>query len=74
MWVDIDDVRAEIRSLAREAAEELIEEDDPYVALVACHFGKLEGYKKVEQILDEMEEVYRKQGLEYIRSLREEQK
>lgn len=35
---------------------------------------KLVGYKKVEQMLHEMEEIYRKQGLEHIRSLMEEQK
>lgn len=72
MFVDIDDLRAEIRSFAREAVEELYEEDDPYLALVACHFGKLEGYKKVEEMLDEMEEDYRKREDEYSRSLREE--
>lgn len=72
MFADIDDLRAEIRSVARETVEELMKEDDPYLALVAHHYGKLEGYRKVEQILDEMEEVYRKQGLEHIRSLMEE--
>lgn len=71
MWVDIDDLRAEIRSFAREAVEELYKEDEPYLALVSCHFGKLEGYKKVEQILDEMEEDYRKREDEYSRGMEE---
>lgn len=71
MFVDIDDLRAEIRSFAREAVEELYKEDEPYLALVSCHFGKLEGYKKVEQILDEMEEEYRKREDEYSRGMEE---
>ena len=35
-------------------------------------YGILAGYRKVEMMLDEQEEAYRNQGLEYIRSLREE--
>lgn len=34
----------------------------------------LAGYRKVEMMLDEQEEAYRNQGLEYIRSFMEEQK
>ena len=34
--------------------------------------GMLAGYAEVERMLDEQEEVYRNQGLEHIRSLREE--
>lgn len=71
MFVDIDDLRAEIRSVARETVEELMKEDDPYLALVAHHYGKLEGYRKVEQILDEMEEDYRKREDEYSRCMEE---
>lgn len=69
MWVDIDDLRAEIRSFAREAVEELNKDDEPYLALVAHHYGELEGYQKVEQILDEMEEDYRKREDEYSRGM-----
>lgn len=72
MWVDFDDLRAEIRSLRKEAEEELDEEPNWYVMSVLA--GVLRGYNKVELMLDELEEVYRKQGLEHIRSLREEQK
>ena len=36
------------------------------------HYGMLVGYHKVDVMLDELEEVYRKQGLEHIKSLREE--
>lgn len=74
MWVDIDDLRAEIRSLERETEEEFAEEEVQDEFFKALHAGILVGYTKVEQVLDDMEEVYRKQGLEYIRSLREEGK
>lgn len=72
MWVDIDDLREEIRNLERQDRKGLRGEMN--VHLRASYTGILVGYKKVEQMLDEMEEVYRKQGLEHIRSLREEQK
>lgn len=68
MWVDIDDLRAEIRSLERETEEEFAGRRNRKT----LHYGMLVGYHKVEQMLDDMEEVYRKQGLEHIRSLREE--
>lgn len=70
MWVDIDDLRKEIRNLEREDRKGLRGEMN--VGIRATYSGILVGYKKVEQVLDNMEEVYRKQGLEYIRSLREE--
>ena len=72
MWVDIDDVREELRNLKRQDRKGLGGETDVY--LRATYIGILVGYKKVEQMLHEMEEIYRKQGLEHIRSLREEQK
>lgn len=72
MWVDIDDLRAEIRSLERETEEEIAEKKVQDEFFKALHVGILVGYTKVEQVLDDMEEVYRKQGLEHIRSLREE--
>lgn len=59
MWVDIDDVRAEIRSLRKEAKKELDEEPNWYVMSVRA--GVLRGYNKVEMILDDMEENYRKE-------------
>lgn len=67
MWIDIDDLRAEIKNLEREDRKWTIDE-----TIGAMYSGILVGYKKVEHILDEMEEIYREQGLEYIRSLREE--
>lgn len=71
MWVDIDDLRAEIRTLYRKDEEELRgEEDMNYRRTI---YGILAGYMKVEMMLDEQEEAYRNQGLEHIRSLREEQ-
>lgn len=72
MWVDIDDLRAEIRNLERQDRKEIRREMN--IRLRASYTGILVGYKKVEQILDTMEEVYRKQGLEHIKSLMEEQK
>lgn len=71
MWVDIDDVRAEIRSMRKETQKEFDEEMNWHVKFAIA--GVLNGYKKVDLMLDEMEEIYRKRGLENIRSLREEQ-
>lgn len=59
MWVDIDDVRKEIKNLEREDRKGLREETS--VGIRATYSGILVGYKKVEQILDEMEEDYRKE-------------
>ena len=72
MWIDIDDLRADLERLYIKAEEELRVEEDMYYRRML--YGILYGYRKVEIMLDEMEEVYRKQGLEHIRSLREEQK
>lgn len=74
MWVDIDDLRAELERLVREGEEELEEEEEQYEYLITLHEGVLLGYTKVEIMLDKLENVYRNQGLEHIRSLREEQK
>lgn len=72
MLVDIDDLRADLERLYRKCEEELRgEENMNYRRML---HGILAGYRKVEMILDEMEEIYRKQGLEHIRSLMEEQK
>lgn len=72
MWIDIDDLRAEIRTLRKETKKELDEETNWHVKFSLV--GVLKGYKNVDLMLDEMEEAYRNQGLEHIRSLREEQK
>lgn len=71
MLVDIDDVRKEIKNLEREDRKGLREETS--VAIRATYSGILVGYKKVEQILDEMEENYQEREEEYSRSLMEEQ-
>ena len=72
MWVDIDDLRADLERLYRKCKEEVRgEENMNYRRML---YGILMGYRKVEMMLDEQEEAYRNQGLEYIRSLREEQK
>lgn len=70
MWVDTDDLRAEIELLYRKTEEMLAEEENE--GLRAMHMGTLIGYTKVEIMLDEMEEDYRKQKEEYSRSLMEE--
>lgn len=72
MWVDIDDVRAELEQSYRKYEEKLRGENDMNYRRTL--YGILVGYRKVEMILNEMEEAYRNQGLEHIRSLREEQK
>lgn len=64
MWVDFDDVRAEIECLRRETEEKMTKE--PNLHFKVMHSGMLVGYDKVETMLDELEEVYRKQGLEHI--------
>ena len=70
MWIDIDDLRADLERLYREYEEDLRGEDDMNYRRML--YGMLAGYRKVEMMLDEQEEAYRKQGLEHIRSLREE--
>lgn len=72
MWVDIDDLRADLERLYIKDEEELRGEDDMNYRRML--YGMLAGYRKVEMMLDEQEEAYRNQGLEHIRSLREEQK
>ena len=72
MWIDIDDLRADLESLCRKCKEELHGEENMNFRRML--YGILAGYRKVEMMLDEQEEAYRNQGLEYIRSLREEQK
>ena len=70
MWIDIDDLRAEIRSLRKETKKEFDEETNWHVRFAIA--GVLKGYKRVDLMLDELEEAYRNQGLEHIRSLRDE--
>lgn len=73
MWVDIDDVRAELERLVRKGEEELAEEEEQYEFLRTLQEGVLLGYTKVEIMLDKMEEDYRRQEEEYSRNLMEEQ-
>lgn len=64
MLVDIDDVRAELEHSYRKYEEELRGERDMNYRRTL--YGILAGYRKVEIMLHEMEEIYRKQGLEHI--------
>ena len=69
MLVDINDVRAEIKNLEREDRKGLRVETS--VAIRATYSGILVGYKKVEQILDELEKVYRERESECVRGMKE---
>lgn len=61
MWVDMDDLKADLERLYRKYEEGLRGEEDMNCRIML--HGILVGYKKVEQMLDEMEEICRKQGL-----------
>lgn len=71
MRVDIDDLMAELERLRRKTEEEFDgEENSTFKTLL---YGMLVGYSKVEIMLCKLAtEEYRKQGLEHIRSMREE--
>lgn len=69
MWVDIDDVRKEIKNLEREDRKGLREETS--VGIRATYSGILVGYKKVERMLDELEKVYRERESECVRGMKE---
>lgn len=69
MLVDINDVRAEIRNLERQDRKGLRGEMN--VHLRASYTGILVGYKKVEQILDELEKAYRERESECVRGMKE---
>lgn len=73
MLVDTDDLRAEIINFEREADEEIAGKDERDEDLLQFRLGKLFGYVKVVEMLDELEEDYRRQEEEYSRSLMEEQ-
>ena len=71
MWVDIDDLKADLERLCKKTKEELSgEENMNYRRML---YGILAGYRTVEMMLDEQEEAYRNQGLEHIRSMREDE-
>ena len=57
MWVDIDDVRAELERLVRKGEEELAEEEEQYEYLKTLHMGTLLGYTNVEIMLDRLEHI-----------------
>lgn len=71
MWVNIDDLMAELKRLERKTKEEFDgEENSSFKTLL---YGMLVGYSEVEIMLCKLAtEEYRKQGLEHIKSLREE--
>lgn len=61
MWVDMDDVRAELERLVRKGEEELAGKDERDKDLLQFRLGELFGHVKVEEMLDELEEDYRKE-------------
>lgn len=69
MWVDIDDVRAEIERLARKDEEKPAEEQ--HEVSRAIRVGILLGYTNVETMLNELEKVYRERESECVRGSRE---
>ena len=69
MWVDIDDVRAELERSYRKYEEELRGEKDMNYRRTL--YGILVGYRKVEIMLDELEKVYRERESECVRGSRE---
>lgn len=69
MWVDIDDVRAEIERLARKDEEKL--DKKQHEVSKAMRVGILLGYTNVEIMLDKLEKVYRERELECVRGSRE---
>lgn len=68
MWVDIDDLRAELRRLQRELEEEL-DESEKMLMSQAFISGEITAYYKIEQMLDELEKVYRERESECVRGL-----
>ena len=70
MWVDIDDVRAEIERLARKDEEKL--DKKQHEVSKAIRVGILLGYTNVEIMLDKLEKVYRERESECVRGLKEE--
>lgn len=69
MWVDIDDVRAELERSRREIEEEFDEESDGFV--MTFLLGMLSGYGRVEMMLDELEKAYRERESECVRGMKE---
>lgn len=71
MWVDLKALKAEIIKLEMEAEEKFNneQEDDDLQSII---LGGMVGLAKVEKLLNRAERAHREQGLEYIRSLREE--
>lgn len=70
MWVDIDDVRAELERLTRKDEEKLAEEQQEASKLMRV--GILFGYINVETMLDELENGYGERESECVRGSREE--
>lgn len=69
MWVDVDDVRAELKRSYRKYEEELRGEKDMNYRRTL--YGILAGYRKVEIMLDELEKVYRERESECVRGIKE---
>ncbi len=71
MWVDIDDLRAELKIMATEAEKEGADEENNLI-FKAMMSGEVTAYKKIERMLESLEWIHKLDGNEYIRILREE--
>lgn len=72
MWLDADDLMAELERLRRKTEEEFDGEEDSTIKMIL--YGTLVGYSEVEIMLCKLAtEAYRKQGLEHVKGLMEEQ-
>lgn len=69
MWVDFDDLRAELECSRREIEEEFEEESNEFVMTFLA--GMLSGYGRVEMMLDELEKAYRERESECVRGMKE---
>ena len=67
MWVDVDDVRAELERLATEIKEGFAGRRN----FKTLRYGMLVGYIKVAIMLDELEKVYRERESECVRGMKE---
>lgn len=69
MWVNINDLTAELERLRRKTEEEFDGEEDSTIKMIL--YGTLVGYSEIEIMLDKLEKVYRERESECVRGLKE---
>lgn len=72
MWVDIDDLRSDIGDLKSDIEREKKELAEGEKNLTIL--GEIDGYNKVLKMLDDIEEVYMREGRENYKRRMEEQR